>query len=242
MKHLALLVRPAAALAVLGLASCGGDLTLPGTSAEGLAVRVIGGDLQQGAVGEPLPDPVIVEVKTEGGVPIGGRRVAFVASAEGGAESFDPDTAVTNSQGQALTRWKLPTAPGTYMAEARVVAEADTNVLAVSFQADAIAGSPDTVRAVSPASQPGRRGQPLAEPLRVKVLDRFGNPVSGAEVEWKVSNDGDGSLSEERVRTDDEGVSSVVWTLGGNVGVQRAEARIQDVSGSPVNFVAVVLF
>ncbi|HUR94058.1 MAG TPA: Ig-like domain-containing protein [Gemmatimonadales bacterium] len=241
MTRFARAVDTLAPLALLSLVACGGDLTLPGGSAAGLALRVVDGNLQVGQVGQPLPKPVVVLVQTETGTPIDGRRVAFTMPA-GSAESFDPDTAVTNSKGEATTRWKLGTVPGAYTGEAIVVAVDDTTVLSASFQADAIPGDPDTLRADGPTSQPGSRGNALAEPLTVKVVDRFGNPVSGAEVEWKVSRDGDGQLSQEKVPTDANGISSVTWTLGNNILVQRAEARVGNISGSPVAFVAAVLF
>ncbi len=240
MKQLKHLRSLGAALLAVSLSGCGGDLTLPGTSVAGLKVRVVGGADQTGKVGQPLADPVVVQVQTDDGSPIVSRKVAFVASA-GGAAGFTPDTAVTDSKGEALTRWVLGTAPGTYTAEARVVAMGDTTVLAAPFQADAVAGDPDTLRAVGPTSQPGRRGQTLADPLTVMVVDRFGNRVGGVDVTWNASK-GDGEVSQETVATDADGLSSVIWTLGNSVGVQKVEAKVDKATGSPVSFTAVVLF
>jgi hypothetical protein len=240
MKQLALLWRPAAALLVVGLASCGGDLTLPGGSAAGLGLEVLSGNGQSGTVGQALPEPVVVRVATDAGVPMSGQRVAFTAPG-GAAEGFNPDIAVTDSKGEALTHWILGTSPGTYIGEAHIVAEGDTAVKSVSFQADAMPGDPDTVRAVGPTTQPGRRGEPLAEPLTVVVVDRYGNPVGGAQVQWKPDN-GDGQPSETSALTGTDGVSSVTWTLGSQVGVQKLEAKVDGASGSPVAFSAVVLF
>ena len=76
----------------------------------------------------------------------------------------------------------------------------------------------------------------------MKVVDRFGNPVGGVEVEWKVESGGDGEVSQETAPTDADGISSVTWTLGNSSGVQRVEARLDKASGSPVTFLAVVLF
>jgi hypothetical protein len=235
------LLRPVVALLVAGLAGCGGDLTLPDSSAVGLGLEVLRGNGQAGTVGEPLPAPVVVRVASEAGEPISGRKVAFVA-AGGGTEAFDPDTAVTDSKGEALTHWVLGTEPGTYVGEARIVAEGDTTLKTVSFQADAHPGVPDTVRATGPTSQPGRRGQALAEPLSVIVVDRFGNPIGGVEVGWRTADDDDGELSPESAPTGTDGISSVTWTLGSSVGVQRAEARVDGTSGSPISFTAVTLF
>ena len=227
----------------LSIGACGGDLTLPDPPVAGVALHVVNGNEQQGTVGEPLPDVVVVEVKTEvGGEPVPGRRVAFLRASGDTAEAFQPDTAITNADGQAFTRWKLGTAPGTYSAEARIVTEGDTAVIAVPLQADAVAGDPDTLRADGATSRPGRREQQLDDPLKVVVVDRFGNPVEGADVEWKLTGSDDGSLSAEHTPTGPDGSASVVWTLGSRAGVQQAQARVSSVSGSPVTFTAVVLF
>jgi hypothetical protein len=169
-----------------------------------------------------------------------GRRVAFVP-AGGSAGAFDPDTAVTNSQGQATTSWVLGTTPGNYSGEARIVVPPDSAAPVTTLQASAVAGQPDTLRAVGSTSQPGRRNQPLAQPLTVMAVDRFGNPVENAEVDWSVDQ-GDGELSADTSRTAADGSASVTWTLGDRIGIQKASASVQGANGSPLTFTAVVLF
>jgi hypothetical protein len=239
MKRFAVSLRAAAAVLTLSLVSCGGDLTLPNSTAAGLKLTVLGGNGQTGTVGQPLPNAVVVEVETEGGIPLAGQRVAFVASA-GSAQGFQPDTAVTDSKGQATTRWLLGTATGTYSAEARIVAEADSVVPVVPIQAAAVAGAPDTLRAVGATNQPGRRGEALEDPLVVMAVDRFGNPVEGAQVVWTTT--GGGQLSQDTTPTGADGTATVSWTLGDQVGVQKATATLEGASGSPLTFTAIVLF
>jgi hypothetical protein len=228
---------PAVMVVLLG---CSADLTLPGSTAPGLAVAVLQGDGQVGTVGDTLPDPVVVEVKTDGGQAIPDRRVAFVA-AQGAGAGFDPDTAVTDSQGRALTRWVLGTAVGVYTAEARLVPDGESALPTAPLLATADPGDPDTVRAIGPTIQPGQRGEALPEPLAVLTVDRFGNPVAGAEVKWEASS-GNGELSAETTLTGADGTTSVIWTLGNRVGVQRATAKVEHADGSPVTFSATVLF
>jgi hypothetical protein len=240
MKRIALSWRipvPAVMLALLG---CSADLTLPGSNAPGLAVAVLLGNGQIGTVGEELRDLVVVEVKTDAGQAIAGRRVAFVA-AEGAGTGFDPDTALTDSQGQARTRWVLGTTVGVYTAEARLVPDGESALATVPLQATADPGDPDTVRAIGPTIQSGTRRDPLPEPLAVLTVDRFGNPVAGAEVKWEASS-GNGDLSAETTVTGPDGTTSVIWTLGNRVGVERATAKVEHAEGSPVTFTATVLF
>jgi hypothetical protein len=229
---------PVGLAAVLG---CGGDLTLPDSSGAGLALSLAGGNTQIGTVGERLPMPIVVRVETLDQQPIGGKRVAFVLSDASGAGRLDPDTAVTDSEGRASTTWVLGTTPGDYQGEARLVTTDSVQVPAVPFSASARAGAPDTIRAVSVLSQPGRRDHELDDPLVVAVVDRYGNPVPGATVLWSVTSGG-GSLSAEETTTASDGTASVVWTLGSGIGIQKAAATVEGATGSPVTFTAAVLF
>jgi hypothetical protein len=166
--------------------------------------------------------------------------VAFVV-AQGAGAGFDPDTAMTNPQGQAETRWVLGTTVGVYTAEARLVPDGETSLPIDTVQATADPGTPDTVRATSVTIQPGNRREPLPEPLVVLTVDRFGNPVAGAEVRWETSS-GSGDVSAETTLTGADGTTSVIWTLGNRIGVQRATAKVEHADGSPVTFTATVLF
>ena len=207
----------------------------------GIGVRYIDLVSVEGTVGQALPSPVIVVVRTDAGAALADRTVAFQsAGATGG--TFDPDTTVTNDQGQALTHWVLGTAPGPYTAEARLVTAGDTAVPAAQLQASAVAGAPDSVRADSPTLQSGNRGEPVAAPPVLVVVDRYGNPVVGVQVKWKVEQ-GNGELSPgDETVTDADGRSTVVWTLGNRIGVQQVKAEVKDVIGSPLTFTATVLF
>jgi hypothetical protein len=226
-------------LAVLMAAACGSDLTLPSSTVDGVRLRMIQGDGQTGSVGDALPSPLVVQVETEAGEPLINRQVAFLPSNSAG-DRFDQDTVITDSQGRATNRWVLGTAPGEYAATARVVTTADS-APTLLLQATAVAGPPDTLRATSPTNQPGRRGQPVAQPLAVRVLDRFGNPVGGAEVAW-TTDPSDGRVSPATTRTDSDGGATVTWTLGTRVGTQKATATVVGASGSPLLFTAFVLF
>ena len=73
------------------------------------------------------------------------------------------------------------------------------------------------------------------------MVDRFGNPVAGADVRWDVEAGG-GQVSSEHVLTQADGTSSVSWTLGGGFGLQRVTAEVGGAHGSPVAFTAAVLF
>lgn len=83
--------------------------------------------------------------------------------------------------------------------------------------------------------QTGPTGEALADPLRV-LITRDGEPVADVDVDWSVG--GGGSLSDEQV-SDEEGIASVVWTLGSEVGEQEATASLDGADGSPLTYTAI---
>lgn len=228
------------ALAFALILGCGGDLTLPTLSGVGVDLSILGGNGQTGTVGQELPEPLVVGVES-GGAPVKGHKVAFVVAGDPAAGRLEPDTAVTGPDGRAVALWVLGTEPGPYEVEARLVVSEPAPPPMAVFEASAVAGEPDTVRAASPVSQPGRIGQPTPEDPTVLVLDQFGNPVGGAAVNWDVTA-GRGSVSSAQTATGADGKATVTWTLGLGIGVQKLTARVEGAHGSPVTFTATVLF
>lgn len=233
--------RRALALMLAGALGCGGgDLLLPDPpgGGENVLLSKVDGDNQVGVVGEQLQQPLVVKVMTARNLPAIEREVEFVYTT--GAGEVTPSRAVTNSDGQAIVHWKLGTEPGSQTVAARlVVTEGDAQSL--DFTAEARPAAPDTVRATSPTSQPGRRGSIAGSPPAVVVVDRFGNPVPAVPVAWQVTI-GEGQVSQAITQTLDDGTSTVEWTLGNRVGIQRLTATVGPITGSPVTFTATVLF
>jgi hypothetical protein len=236
-------LRRALSLAALSLASlpgCRSDLALPSSSGEGVDLSILGGNGQTGTVGQELTRPLVVGVAS-GGAPIEGYQVAFVVAGDPAAGQLEPDTAVTGPDGRAIARWVLGTEPGPHEVEARLLVTEPAPPPMALFEASAVAGEPDTVRATSPVRQPGGIGEPTGDDPTVLVLDRFGNPVGGATVDWQVTA-GRGSVSSAQTATGADGKASVTWTLGLGIGVQKLTARVDGAHGSPVTFTATVLF
>jgi hypothetical protein len=224
-------------LSLAALVGCGGDLTLPAPSGEGVTLSIVDGDDQTGRVGEELPRQLVVSVK-EDGVPLGDHAVVFsIVSAPAGVTLL-PDTAFTGEDGRAATQVVLGPEMGAYEIEAALVV-ADPAPTA-AFQGAAVAGAPDTLRSLSPVNQPGRREEVVEDAPAVVVLDRFGNPVAGAEVEWEVTAGG-GEVS-GATTTDANGRATVTWTLGDAGGAHKLVARVEGARGSPLTFLAQVLF
>ena len=149
-------------------------------------VAVIGaqwGDEGKGKIVDWLSERADIVVRFQGGhnaghtLVIGNEtyKLALLPSGEGSG-SLEPDTVETNDQGEATANWTLGTVPGAQSGEARLVTDLETPPHA-PFQASAVAGTPDTVRALSPLNQPGRRGEEVESPPIVVAVDRFGRDL-----------------------------------------------------------------
>ncbi|HEU0051705.1 MAG TPA: Ig-like domain-containing protein [Longimicrobium sp.] len=84
---------------------------------------------------------------------------------------------------------------------------------------------------VSGNNQVGTPGQPLAQPLVVRVVDQRDRPVADAVVNWLVK-DGGGSADPRQGRTDADGFASAVWTMGPEGG--EASLRASGTGGTVV--------
>ena len=82
---------------------------------------------------------------------------------------------------------------------------------------------------VSGDAQQGASGEPLADPLVVEVRDQYGNPLSGVEITFAVT-DGDGRVGGrftlERRTSDAGGRAETVLTLGSVQGGNTVEASV----------------
>ena len=161
-------------LALLAAAlACGGDdLTLPneGQPAE---IEVVRGNGQNGTVGEPLADSLVVQVQDRFGNPVAGAEVSW--RAEGGG-TVDPSVSVTDAGGRAGTQRILGPQPGTYTT---VAAVADLPDAPVVFTTTAVAA---TLSLVTQPSASASAGVPFERQPVLQLLDQAGDPIARAGV------------------------------------------------------------
>ena len=238
MKRIALLWHVPVPAVMLVLLGCGGDLTLPGSTAPGLAVAVVRGDGQQGTVGESCRPRSSSRSRPMAVRLLPGRQVAFVV-AQGAGAGFDPDTAITNAQGQAVTRWVLGTAVGVYTAEARLVPDGESALPVAPLQATAVPATPtpsarrstsSPADAASRCGAPGRHGRGSVRQPGGRGRGTVGN-VSG-------SGDAERRNHASPVRRHDQRDLDP-----GKPGRRAAgHGQVEHADGSPVTFTATVLF
>ncbi len=187
------------------------------------ALSVLQGDGQTGPPGAPLGSPLILLLVDESGAGIGGAEVEFEVVAGGG--SIDPSLDVTRPDGSSLARWTLGES-GEQRVEARAVGV--DGVQAV-FEASLRDPVPTALEPLGGTSVAGQPGQPLSDPIEVRLVDDQGRPLPGQTVQFVVESGG-GSVSQASVSTGPDGVARAEWTLGSDAGtqVQVLLTRVED--------------
>jgi hypothetical protein len=217
------------------LAGCGGsDLVLPGNGTPA-DLRVVKGDNQTGLAGSPLAQPLEVKVVDDRGNPLSGHTVAFALDTDAPGARLDPESARSDRDGIAQSRWTLGATSGTQRVVARVTPDGSAQPLEVRFIAAVEAGTADQIARVSGDDQSAEVGTRLADPLVVSVTDQFGNPVQGVSVDWTAV---EGSVDPASSVTGADGRAQAFWTLGPATGSQSATASSSGLDGSPVSFIA----
>jgi len=108
------MLRHAPAALLLALVACGGD-DAAGPPSNTPVLTIAGGDDQIGTLGQPLANPLRVELR-QGGAPLAGQTVNWT-NAQG---SLNPSSSTTDAVGLASTVWTLPggSAPAVLTAQA----------------------------------------------------------------------------------------------------------------------------
>lgn len=156
-------------------------------------------------------------VEDESGSAMEGVFVELEVASGGGR--VRPDTLTTGVDGQVHATWSLGTGAGEQTL--RVTARGTSEVIAIRAEP----GDPARMEVLSGADVMGTVGEPLSSRVRVRVSDRYRNPVPEWEVTFEAQDAGDGTVSEQEVTTDDGGVAATDWTLGTEAGTQRLYAR-----------------
>ncbi|MEO8089662.1 MAG: galactose oxidase-like domain-containing protein [Gemmatimonadales bacterium] len=185
---------------------------LAGPPSSVVAVR---GDEQQGGVGLPLADSLVVEARDEFGNPVADVEVDWAAV---GGGSVSATISRTGPDGLAAVQRTLGPASGSQGATA-VIPGLDAPV---AFHLTAVVGDASTMVALAGSGQSGPVGEPLPAQSKVRIIDPYGNPVPKQTVAWSAGQGG--SADPASAVTGGDGVAATVWTLGGALGNQTLTA------------------
>jgi adhesin/invasin len=193
------------------------------------ALIKVSGDSQAAPAGFEVAEDLVVRLTDQDGNGIGGRPVTWVKGLGGGPT--DPETSTTDPSGFARTRWTLGTSAGT---NNNTVTAVFSGLPPILFTASASADVPSKLTLVSGDNQSGVAGQPLANPLVVKVTDANNNPVENVSVDW-TPNVG-GSVSTPTSATDANGVAQMIRTLGATPGAYTTTAAVAQLNAPALTF------
>ena len=93
---------------------------------------------------------------------------------------------------------------------------------------------PDELQMVSGNNQTGQINQQLTDPIKVKVIDNYGNTFANIPVHFEITQGG-GSLSEYDVITNENGIAQTYWTMGPTQGENLLVAKVYKADGSNIN-------
>lgn len=223
-RQLALVIAVGLSLAT---SACGGDGIVLPNEGRPAAITIESGDGQNAAAGAMLGDPLVIRVVDALGRSVQGQTVVFTVQSGGG--TVDPGSVRTGSDGRASVTWTLGAAAGQQQVQALVQGDGAPPDLSVSFTATALTGAGTALVIAQGDNQTAPVGSALADSLVVRVVDAFGNPVSGVEVQWTV--DAGGSISPASVTTGADGLAGAERVLGNTAGTQTAQAAADGIAG-----------
>jgi adhesin/invasin len=197
-------------------------------------VTVQAGDGQRAAVGRRLTTPVRAQIVSRGGRPLAGVAVRF--DVDDSAGQVQPEVDTSNSEGVVGAAWSLGQHPGRQRLTLVVI---DRPMVGTTVAADADPLPENTRLQAVDAPHAAAVGEPLAEPVAVRVTDSTGVPLPDVLVAWSAGNGG--TIAAEAPRTDSLGEARARWTLGPRAGSQRAWAQVglgRSITRAPVEATA----
>jgi plastocyanin len=221
--HLSRSIVGAAATLALSLA-CGTETTNPPPAdTTPAAIAVVSGNSQTATVSTALPNPLVVKVTNAAGDTLVGVQVDWGVTAGGGALSSA--TSTTNSQGRAQVTLTL----GSTVTVHTVTATVRNTSISTTFTATstaAVDNTPASITIVSGNAQSATVGDPLPNPLVVRVRNAGSQDLNGVTVQWTVTA-GAGALGSPTSNTSASGQASNTLTVGGSAGAQTVTAAVQ---------------
>jgi len=206
--------------------------TATGLASAATTMAAVSGTGQTDTIGATLASPYVVIV-TDGVNPVSGVPVTWAVVSGGG--SLTAVVATTDVNGHSSAKQILGLAGG---AQAVTASVGGLTGSPVTFTSTATHGNAASIALKDGSAQSDTIGATLANPYRVTVSDRGGNPVPGVTVSWAV-NSGGGSITASS-SSDASGIATATRTLGTTVGVTADQATATGLAGSPVAFSATI--
>ncbi len=168
----------------------------------------------------PFANALQVLVKDQYGNVIPGAVVNFAVPTTGASGTLSTITAITDANGLASVNVTANKVAGRFNATGTL------NVLNVQYNLTNLAGAATTVTA-SNGGQTTVVNTGFTNPLQATVTDTYGNPISGATVNFTVPATGaSGTVATAIATTNANGVATTTVTANGTVGIYAATGAV----------------
>jgi hypothetical protein len=185
-------------------------------------VTVVADTIPASAVVGSTIRPVLVVTDVHGNPTGAGMTILFEAD----QGSFETPEAVVDENGRVRIPWTLGTAPGSQSFRAAMTdAEAAQEF---TFALETVADAPAKITKVDGDWQMVTPGAPVPVVPAVRVVDQYGNRISGVAVKFSVG-DGASTITGAQATTDASGLASPAsWTLGSAIGRYTMIASVNE--------------
>lgn len=199
-------------------------------------ITKISGEDQSAAPGEPLPNPLVVELKDQYDNLVTDFPVNWTVITGNGTLG-SPNPVNTDTTGRSENTFTMATDTARNDIQVTAPGYEGPDVIFTIFPEP---GAAEKIQLVDGDDQIGTAGQPLVNPFRVLVTDVIGTPVPGISVTFKVTGGGGsfGGSDETTVTSDDDGIAAATLTLGPAPGASNTAQATASLSGSPIEFSA----
>ncbi len=201
------------------------------SSGEAAKLTLVSGDGQSAPV-TTSGSPLLVRVLDQNDNPVSGYQVTFtVVSGNVNITNTQPD--VSDNNGYARATFQLGNQSGACVVQA---AAANLQNSPILFHLTALADVATNINLYSGNNQRGTLGYTLVNPLTVKIVDRWQNPVSGFSVTWVITQGNVTIVGDATVQSGANGTASCNILLSTTPGNITVLAIASGLTGSPVTF------
>ncbi|MFQ5627950.1 MAG: Ig-like domain-containing protein [bacterium] len=191
-----------------------------------------------GIVGQPLDEPICVQIKNSKNKPVPGKKISFAVAA--GEATFENNQKaldlLTDEKGRAAARFTPGKSPGEYVVQCSKNGYGEAGM--VEFKIQAQPGPPAKLQRLSREYQSAKTNNKAASPLQVAVMDGFDNPVPNCPIVFKASGGRFSPANKQEIETatDKKGRVSVDFISGEKPGIYKVQAFAKDASAVATEF------
>ena len=152
-----------------------------------------------------------VRVTDRNGIPVEGVEIRWIGA--DGAPAIPKGTNLTDENGENEAEWWLGAVAKTYTMSAHLLVGEDVNKTSVDVTTFSVVASPGPLTQLTAAggdNQQSFTDRPPREPVVVRAVDRFGNPISGITITWTGSPNI--TVTPATSVTGADGTASTTWT------------------------------